>query len=49
MRAQKYLTALGLGSLVSAGMVSVNVLFGQSIQVRAQSYLTHSAAWPQQR
>ena len=36
---QKYLTALGLGDLVSAGMLSVNILFGQSIQARAHPSL----------
>jgi hypothetical protein len=36
---QGYLAKLGLGNLVSTGMLSINVLFGNFIQVNALDFL----------
>ncbi len=41
---QGYLAKLGLGNLVSTGMLSINVLFGNYIQVNALDFLPNLEA-----
>jgi len=41
---QGYLAKLGLSNLVSVGMLSINVLFGSSIQVSALDFLPNLEA-----